>query len=80
MSDLKTLAEFGASGIAIAIIIAFLLIVKWLLPIAEKLRENLEKNTEATIKNTETTVEMAQWLKNRNGILEKKLDKLNKKK
>ena len=77
MNELSNLANAGLAGIAIAILITVLLIVKWLIPVLKETFGNLNKSIE---KNTEVTHQMSEWLKNRNGILEKKLDKLNKKK
>jgi len=69
MDNITSLAEYGATGIAIAILIVIALIMRWLIPV---IKEMLEKLIESIDKNTE-------YLKLKNGALEKLIVKTEQK-
>jgi len=76
MDNITSLAEYGATGIAIAILIVIALIIRWLIPV---IKETLERLVESIIKNTEVTNKMSEYLKLKNGALEKLILKTEQK-
>ena len=86
--DITKLAEYGITGVAVAIIIGFILLFKYLLEFINKQRmdylceiekidkrhsQNVTKLTKALEKNTRVSDQTYQYLKLRNGSLEKSI-------
>ena len=69
IETLKELAAAGSAGVAIALIIAVVWIIKLIIPIIRDMQNSIQANTKVT-------TEMYEFLKNLNGRLRKQIRKV----
>jgi cell division protein FtsL len=75
MTEIDKVAQFGAVGIALTLILSIVYVIRMTLPELIKVVNEMRSSIEA---NTKITTELADYIHMRNGKMEKAIERLSK--